>query len=73
LGYDGQPVSLHDEGHLHYFTYRSLSRLLLERCGFTSLEKLPYATGGYLGAQISGALARLWPERFAEVCLVARG
>ena len=72
VGYDGQPVSLHDEGHLHYFTYRSLSRLLLERCQFASLEKLPYAVGGHLGAPLSDALARLWPELFAEVCLVAR-
>jgi hypothetical protein len=70
-GYDGQPVSLHDEGHLHYFTYRSLS-LLLERCGFSRLEKHPYAGGGRLGAGVADGLARLWPELFAEVCLVAR-
>jgi SAM-dependent methyltransferase len=70
--YDGRPVSLHDEGHLHYFTYRSLSRLLLERCGFASLEKHPYLVNGRLGAPISKALANLWPELFAEVCLVAR-
>lgn len=71
VSYDGQPVSLHDEGHLHYFTYLSLSRLLLERCGFASVEKSPYAVGGRLAAPISDALARLWPELFAEVCLVA--
>ena len=71
-GYDGQPVTLHDEGHLHYFTYRSLSRLLLERCGFSRLEKHPYAAGGRLGPGVAHALARIWPELFAEVCLVAR-
>jgi SAM-dependent methyltransferase len=72
IGYDGKPVSLHDDGHLHYFTYRSLSRLLIERCGFATIEKLPYAAGGSLAAPISDALARFWPELFAEVCLVAR-
>jgi SAM-dependent methyltransferase len=69
--YDGQPVTLHDEGHLHYFTYRSLSRLLLERCGFIRLEMHPYAVGGRLGPGVAHALARIWPELFAEVCLVA--
>jgi SAM-dependent methyltransferase len=71
LGYDGRPVSLHDEGHLHYFTYRSLSRMLVERCGFESVEKLPYVAGARFGA-LSHGLARLWPELFAELCLVAR-
>ncbi len=72
VGYDGLPVALHDDGHLHYFTYRSLSRLLLERCGFASLERLPYAVGGRLPAPLAHGLAKLWPELFAEVCLVAR-
>jgi SAM-dependent methyltransferase len=72
IGYDGEPLSLHDDGHLHYFTYRSLSRLLLERCGFASVERFPYAVGGSLPALLSDRLARLWPELFAEVCLVAR-
>ena len=71
--YDGQPVDLHDEGHLHYFTYRSLSRLLVERCGFSSVEKLPYFTGGrLLGARGDHALACAWPQLFAELCVVAR-
>lgn len=71
--YAGEPVDLHDEGHLHYFTYRSLSRLLVERCGFAEVEKLPYFTGGrLLGSRLDHALAQAWPEMFAELCIAAR-
>jgi len=70
--YDGHPVDLHDEGHLHYFTFRSLTRMLVERCGFTRVERLPYATGpALLGRRIGHALARLRPELFSELCVVA--
>lgn len=69
--YEGAPVSLHDEGHLHYFTWRSLSRLLVERCGFARVERAPYAAGGWLGARLDFALARAWPGLFAEIALVA--
>lgn len=69
--YEGERVSLHDEGHLHYFTYRSLSRVLVERCGFSRVEKAPYSVGGFLGARVDHALARAWPELFAELALVA--
>jgi SAM-dependent methyltransferase len=70
--FEGGPVDLHDEGHLHYFTYRSLARMLTERCGFSRVSRVPYATGPHLvGARLGHALARLRPELFAEVCLVA--
>ncbi len=70
--YDGRPVQLHDEGHLHYFTFRSLSRLLLERSGFERVERLPYASRpAPLGPRIGHALARLRPELFSELCVVA--
>ena len=70
--YDGEPVDLHDEGHLHYFTYRSLTRMLVERCGFSRVEKVPYATGPrLLGRRADHALARAWPEMFGEIGLVA--
>jgi SAM-dependent methyltransferase len=72
LAYAGGPVDLHDEGHLHYFTYRSLSRLLLERCGFARVEKVPYASPpNPLGRRVGHALARAWPELFAELAIVA--
>jgi len=70
--YAGEPVDLHDEGHLHYFTYRSLSRMLTERCGFSRVVKTPYATPPHaLGERVSYTLARRWPELFAELALVA--
>lgn len=72
VGYDGEPLALHDDGHLHYFTWRSLSRLLVERCGFASVERHPYAVAAGSFAPLADRLARLAPEWFAEVCLVAR-
>ena len=70
--YDGRPVDLHEEGHLHYFTYRSLSRLLVERCGFARVDRAPYASPPLpLGRRIHHALARARPELFAELALVA--
>lgn len=70
--YDGRPVDLYDEGHLHYFTFRSLTRMLVERCGFSRVEKVPYPTSpSLLGRRADYALACLWPELFSELCLVA--
>lgn len=71
LTYEGQPTTLYDEGHLHYFTYRSLGRMLVERCGFSRVEALPYTVGDYLGPRVDHALARLWPGMFAEVAVAA--
>jgi SAM-dependent methyltransferase len=70
--YAGQPVDLYDEGHLHYFTFRSLTRMLTERCGFARVQKLPYACGRlWLGARLESALARAWPEAFSELAVLA--
>ena len=70
--YAGDPVDLHDEGHLHYFTYRSLSRLLTERCGFSRVEKVPYPSAPHpFGRQVSFRLACAWPELFGELAIVA--
>jgi len=72
LTYDGRPVDLHDEGHLHYFTFRSLEKLLLERCGFARIERVPYATPPFLGAPaLAYRLAARWPTLFSELCVVA--
>jgi len=38
--FTGEPTDFHDEGHLHYFTYRSLSLMLTERCGFSRVTKI---------------------------------
>lgn len=69
--YDGEPVDLHDEGHLHYFTYASLGRMLTERCGFERVGAAPYASSPLFGTRVDHALARLRPQLFSELCLVA--
>lgn len=55
------PTDLLDEGHLHYFTFRSLSRLAIERAGFSSTQ--------YEGYRIP-LLSRVWPEMFSDVCVI---
>jgi SAM-dependent methyltransferase len=72
LTYGGEPVDLFDEGHLHYFTFGSLTRMLTLRCGFSRVERVPYASAPHLfGRRASYALARLAPGVFSEVCVVA--
>ena len=61
LGYDGCATELHDQGHLHYFTFRSITRLAVERAGFRRATKYGY------GPTI---LSRLWPEMFSDAFLV---
>ena len=64
--YEGNDVSLHDEGHLHYFTFRSLSQMLLRRCGFSKVEKFGYFVGPngrrLPGHKVGDVLARIWPS-----------
>lgn len=70
--YEGDPTGLYDAGHLHYFTFRSLSLMLTERCGFSGVEKLGYACGHkLLGPVIDNWLAAMWPSLFSEIALVA--
>lgn len=70
--YSGEPADLYDEGHLHYFTYRSLSLMLTERCGFSSVIKLSYPAGRMpLGKHIHNQLAAIWPELFSELAIIA--
>ena len=70
--YCGERVSLYDEGHLHYFTYRSLSLMLTQWCGFSRIVRLGYPSGRIiLGKSIQHFLAQLWPGLFSEVVLLA--
>jgi SAM-dependent methyltransferase len=58
-------TTLHDEGHFHYFTFRSLGRIAREFVGFTRVE-----WGRYGSPWI---LVRLRPTMFSEgVLLVCR-
>jgi SAM-dependent methyltransferase len=70
--WDGKPVHLYDEGHLHYFTFRSLSLMLTQCCGFSKICKAPY-TGGFilLNRKLHFFLAKAWPELFSELAVIA--
>jgi 2-polyprenyl-3-methyl-5-hydroxy-6-metoxy-1,4-benzoquinol methylase len=71
MKYSNEPVDLYDEGHLHYFTYRSLSSMLLERCNYIKVIKIPYPDGKLiLGRYLHNRLAMLWPELFADVAMI---
>ena len=62
LQYDGRtPTDLHDEGHLHYFTFRSVSRLAIDRAGFRATQFYGYRTP---------MLSKVWPEMFSDVCVI---
>jgi len=63
LNYDGSPTDLHDEGHLHYFTYRSLSMILRERVGFRRVLLRGYGA--------LGPLCRVWPTLFSDIFVIA--
>ena len=59
----GEMTSLHDEGHLHYFTFRSLEKILCEHAGFSSTRRRAYGR--------HGLLASGWPTMFSDVGLTA--
>ena len=70
--YDGEPADLYDEGHLHYFTYRSLTLMLNQRCNFSTIKKHGYSDKRVpLGKSVHNSLANLWPEMFSDVVVVA--
>ena len=61
--FEGLPTQLYDEGHMHYFTFRSLTSILRERCGLRSVEWSGYP----------GVAARMRPTLFStDVCVSAR-
>jgi SAM-dependent methyltransferase len=63
VAYDRKtPTELHDEGHFHYFTFRSLSRICQERIGFSRVDGLGYGRT---------RLSRAWPTLFSDVFVVA--
>lgn len=70
LSYDRKtPTGLYDNGHLHYFTFRSLSRLCTERCGFNRVERFGY--GSLKSIKSPSFLCRFFPTLFSEVFIVA--
>lgn len=72
ITYYNMPVDLYDEGHLHYFTYGALSKMLLTRCGFSSVTKLGYFSNVFLSEALMDKFARSWPELFSELAIIVR-
>lgn len=60
--YEGEPTDLYDEGHLHYFTFRSLKKLLVERAGFKEVEYCGHGRTFF---------PRILPGLFSECFLIA--
>lgn len=53
---------LYDDGHLHYFTYRSLKKLLIERVGFSCVTSKGFGKPCFLTAT--------FPKLFSSECLL---
>ena len=58
------PTDLHDDGHLHYFTFRSLSRMCM-LAGFSKVEWLGY--GNWSSTKTPYYLARYFPTILSEI------
>jgi len=72
MTYEGSVVDLLDEGHLHYFTYRSLSAMLMRHCGFLRVTSLGYACAPFIfPKRIHHMLARACPKLFSEIAILA--
>ncbi|MFF4039591.1 class I SAM-dependent methyltransferase [Streptomyces sp. NPDC001816] len=69
--YDGKETDLHDEGHLHYFTHRSMEQMLTRRCGYRSVVFRPYFEGPRFLGRPGFALARRIPRLFSEIACIA--
>jgi len=70
LCYDKKtPTDLYDDGHLHYFTFRSLSRLCITGGKFSKVEWFGY--GSWKSTKTPSFLGRLFPTIFSEVFVVA--
>jgi len=71
LCYDKKTLTkLYDEGHLHYFTFRSISKLLKEFVGFKKISYFGY--GSLKTTKTPFFLAKLMPKLFSDVFIVAK-
>ena len=63
-------TKLYDEGHLHYFTFRSISKILIGFIGFREVRYLGY--GSLKTTKTPFFLAKLLPKLFSDVFIVAK-
>jgi SAM-dependent methyltransferase len=71
LDWHRRPTTALDDGHLHYFTWRSLTRVLTERAGFSSVEWHPYGHGRPARYALYCRLAERLPTLLSDCCVVA--
>lgn len=72
--WDGKSVENYDQGHFHYFTYRSLSLMLKTYCGFEKIEKF-YSLAGKpkISKRFDNFLCKIKPELFSQdLVIIAR-
>jgi SAM-dependent methyltransferase len=69
--FDGRPAALYDEGHLHYWTFRSLEVMLTTLCGYSRVHRMPYAATPFPGGRVGSVLARRATTLVSEVCIAA--
>lgn len=60
ISHDGETLDLHDDGHLHYFTFSAIKEILKNKAGFSEVKYCGY------GRNI---LSRIFPAIFSE-CFV---
>ncbi len=67
-------VEFFDLSHLHYFTFRSLEKMLIHFCGFSRVVKLPFWTSLRsikIPSAIGHILAKMYPSLFSELTIIA--
>lgn len=70
LCYDKKtPAKLYDEGHLHYFIFRSISKILTDFVGFKRIKY--YGYGSLKTTKTPFFLAKLMPHLFSDIFIVA--
>jgi SAM-dependent methyltransferase len=67
----GEPAKLYDEGHLHYWTFRSLELMLTQYCGYSHVRRMPYSARPFLNGRLGAMLAGKLPTLVSEVCVAA--
>jgi SAM-dependent methyltransferase len=67
----GEPAKLYDEGHFHYWTFRSLELMLTRYCGYSHVRRMPYSARPFLNGRLGAILAGKLPTLVSEICVAA--
>ena len=67
----GEAAQLYDEGHFHYWTFRSLELMLTQHCGYSHVRRMPYSAPPFPAGRLGASLAGKLPTLFSELCVAA--